>query len=176
MLRVARLAALAAIAGACAACASGGVRQAEDAPALVQTSNHLECAVYARERSGITLFGDAYTWWDQAAGRYLRVNAPAEGVVLVLMNYAGPKRAHLAVVSRIVSSREIRVDHANWLNDGNLYLNTPVTDVSAQNDWSLVRLWNTRDAHWGGNTYPVQGFIAPHAPRDIAQNFAPAGF
>jgi surface antigen len=132
----------------------------DDAPELVKTSTPQSCAVYARERSGIALYGDAYTWWDQARGRYQEVSQPLAGSVMVLTGYAGPKHGHVALVTRIVSSREIRVDHANWLNDGNVYLNTPVIDVSAANDWSEVRLWNTRDGHLGSSTYRVQGFIS----------------
>ena len=41
------------------------------------------------------------------------------------------------------------------------YVNTPVIDVSPDNDWTQVRVWNTRDGHLGVTTYPVQGFILP---------------
>ena len=132
------------------------------------------CAVYAREHSNVAIYGDAYTWWDQAAGRYERSSQPAQGAVMVLADYAGPKHGHLAVVTEVVSAREIRVDHANWLNDGNIYLNTPVMDVSDANDWSEVRFWNTRDGHLGGNSYTVQGFILPTAPATAA-NMVQAG-
>lgn len=148
----------------CSACA-GSVAPATsingDAPVFVEAATPQECAAYARERSGVALYGDAYTWWDQADGRYAHTATPQPGAILVLTGYAGPKHGHLAVVTRIVSGREIRVDHANWLNDGNIYLNTPVIDVSAENDWSEVRVWNTREGHLGGNAYGVQGFIVP---------------
>ena len=162
----------------CAACAGSVVPPAAssgDAPSLVESNYANECAAYARERSGIALYGDAYTWWDQAQGRYDREAAPQQGAVLVLTGYAGPKHGHLAVVTRIVSTREIRVDHANWLNDGNLYLNTPVIDVSPANDWTQVRVWNTREGHLGGNTYAVQGFIAPFAPAQAITAAAGSG-
>lgn len=167
-------AAVAALALGCAACAGSvapGTAIDRDAPTLVAAGSYQECAVFAREHSGIALYGDAYTWWDQADGRYGRAGAPQQGAVLVLTGYAGPKRGHLAVVTRVISSREIRVDHANWLNDGNLYLNTPVIDVSPANDWSQVRVWNTRDGHLGGNAYTVQGFIVPYSTtaHDIAE-------
>ena len=165
MLRVLKHAAVAALGLICAACAGSVAPKtviSGDTPALVETGNAKECAAYARERSGIALYGDAYTWWDQAEGLYGREAAPQPGAVLVLSGYAGLKRSHLAVVTRIVSPREIRVDHANWLNDGNLYLNTPVIDVSPANDWSQVRVWNTRESHLGGNIYAVQGFITPY--------------
>ena len=82
---------------------------------------------------------------------------------MVLTGYAGPERGHVAVVRELVSPREIRVDHANWLDDGAIYLNDPVRDVSADNDWSAVRVWNLKTGAWGGKIYPVQGFIGPSA-------------
>ena len=133
----------------------------------------LQCVPYARDNSAIKIWGDAWTWWDQAAGKYERGTQPASGTVMVLHNYAGPNHGHVAVVKRIVSSREIRIDHANWTNDGSVYLNNPVMDVSAANDWSQVRVFNIKTGAWGGNVYPVKGFIgsgsvkapAPPAPR-----------
>lgn len=121
----------------------------------------MECAVYARLHSTVKITGDAYTWWAKAAPLYERGYSPRLGAVLVLHDYAGPKRAHLAVVRAMVSSREIRVDHANWLNDGAIFINNPVRDVSPDNDWSQVRVWNIRSGAWGTRIYSVQGFIGP---------------
>jgi hypothetical protein len=129
-----------------------------EAPA-VSGRKLLQCVPYAREHSQVKIYGDAWTWWDQAAGKYERGPVPASGHVMVLHNYAGPNHGHLAVVRRIVSAREIRVDHANWLNDGGVYVNNPVVDVSAANDWSQVRVFNIQTGAWGGRTYPVKGFI-----------------
>lgn len=123
------------------------------------SSSHLQCVPYARLHSGIQIHGDAWTWWNKAAGRYQRETQPSEGAVLVLYNYAGPRRAHLAVVRSRESDRIIRVDHANWFNDGAIYVDDPVQDVSPDNDWSQVRVWNIRTGAWGGRIYPVQGFI-----------------
>jgi len=119
----------------------------------------LQCVPYAREHSAIKITGDAYTWWNQAAGKYERGPNPAAGAVMVLFNYAGPQRGHVAVVRRLVSSREIRIDHANWLDDGAIYVNDPVVDVSAANDWSQIRVWNIKTGGWGSKVYSVQGFI-----------------
>ena len=154
-----------------AACASVPETVAPRAPVWargeIQTpSTPLQCVVFARDRSGIDIHGDAWTWWDQAQGRYARETAPELGAVLVLTGYAGEKRAHLAVVRDVVSPRLIRVDHANWLNDGRIYLDDPVADVSPENDWSEVRVYNLRDGGWGLKTYAVQGFIAPHGEAD----------
>jgi hypothetical protein len=129
------------------------------APATVPAG--LECVPYAREHSSINIHGDAYTWWDKAAGVYARGNEPLMGAVMVLVNYAGRRHAHVAVVSRMVSPREIRIDHANWLNDGAIYVNDPVIDVSDANDWSQVKVWNIRTGSWGTKVYTVKGFIGP---------------
>ena len=92
---------------------------------------------------------------------------------MVLAGYAGPERGHVAVVRSLISAREIRVDHANWLDDGAIYLNDPVADVSANNDWSQVRVWNIKTGGWGSAIYPVQGFIGPGSgeprPRSAGQ-------
>ena len=122
---------------------------------------NLECVPYARERSGISIYGDAYTWWTQARGRYRRSAQPASGSVMVLVDYAGPERGHLAVVRGVISEHEIRVDHANWLDDGAIYLDDPVVDVSAAKNWSQVRVWNIPGNSWGARVYTVQGFIGP---------------
>jgi surface antigen len=121
----------------------------------------LQCVPYVREHSAIKIFGDAYTWWDKAAGKYPRSALPEPGAVMVLSNYAGPTRGHVAVVRRVIGQREIRVDHANWLDDGSIYINNPVEDVSGDNDWSVVRVYNLKTGGWGSRLYPVQGFIEP---------------
>jgi surface antigen len=131
----------------------------DNGPATVEAAG-LQCVPYARAHSGINLRGDAYTWWDKAAGTYARGQDPLEGAVLVLNGYS-KHRAHVAVVRKIVSPREIRIDHANWLDDGAVYVNDPVVDVSDANDWSQVKVWNIRSGSWGTRTYHVQGFIGP---------------
>jgi surface antigen len=121
----------------------------------------LQCVPYARTRSGVALRGDAGTWWQQAEGKYARGSTPILGSVMVLTGYAGPGRAHVAVVASEVSDREITIDHANWLDDGAIYRGDPVVDVSPDNDWSEVRVFNPRTRAWGVRTYLVQGFIGP---------------
>ncbi len=109
----------------------------------------LQCVPYARDHSSVKIYGDAYTWWDQAAGKYQRSSEPSAGAVMVLHDYAGPNRGHVAVVRALVSPREIRVDHANWLDDGSIYVNDPVEDVSSENDWTLVRVFNLKTRRLG---------------------------
>lgn len=154
-------------AAALAGCASDhavyGSLPPENAPdtARLTPSSPLQCVPYARDHSSVKIYGDAWTWWDQAAGKFPREAAPEIGSVMVLAGYAGPRSGHVAVVRSVTNTREIRVDHANWLDDGAIYLDDPVADVSSANDWSEVRVWNMETGAWGGRIYPVQGFIGP---------------
>ena len=95
---------------------------ARETPQPAPQENPLQCVPYAREHSAVKLYGDAWTWWDKAAGKFSRQFTPQTGAVLVLMGYAGPERGHVAVVRSTISAREIHVDHANWLGDGAIYL------------------------------------------------------
>jgi surface antigen len=126
---------------------------------VADPSARLQCVPFARRESGIELYGDANTWWSQAAGRYPRSNVPAEGSVLVMRGYNNPGRGHVAVVTAIESDRIIRVDHANWLNRGEVSVGVPIIDVSPENDWSEVRVWHIPGGHWGGRVYQADGFI-----------------
>jgi surface antigen len=160
--RAAALAALAVLTAACGSTSSirGGLTDGDASPEHRRAD--LQCVPFAREESGINIRGDASTWWRQAAGRYPRGYNPVEGAVLVMKipSKKGP-RGHVAVVRRIHSDREIVVDHANWLNDGDIYLDQPVRDVSRENDWSLVRVWYQPGRTWGAKAYAVEGFILP---------------
>lgn len=122
---------------------------------------NLQCVPFARQASGIAIYGDANTWWRQAAGRYPRSHSPAPGSVLVIRGYNNPGRGHVAVVRRIESSRVIFIDQANWLNGGEVSVNVPVLDVSPSNDWSEIRVWHIPGGHWGGRVYTAEGFIHP---------------
>jgi len=116
---------------------------------------------YARQQSGIAIRGDAWTWWSRAKGKYDRSSRPTVGSVLVVGRSANNRYGHLAVVTRVVSDREIIVNHANWLNNGRIHLDTPVRDVSPANDWSAVRFWYTPGKVLGRRVYPVSGFVRP---------------
>jgi surface antigen len=119
----------------------------------------LQCVPFARRESGVEIYGNANTWWRQAEGRYETSAEPSEGAVMVLRGYASANRGHVAVVKEVVSPRLIIVDHANWLNGGEITRDVPIMDVSAAGDWSEVRVWHVPGRHWGGRTYDVQGFI-----------------
>jgi len=130
-----------------------------------------ECVPYARRVSGIEIYGDAYTWWNQAAGIYPRGNVPAPGAVLVLAKTNRLKHGHLAVVSNTLSAREIMVTHTNWGDDWLsrrvTYESLRVNDVSPRNDWTSVRFWN-HEINAYGAPYPAYGFIYKSQPAPVA--------
>lgn len=128
------------------------------APQVRATGTNLQCVPYARGRSGIDIFGDANTWWTQAAGRFERGDRPRVGAVIAM---GGTPRGHIGVVTRIISDREILVDHANWLGDGEIQTDALMVDASAANDWSHVYVWHAPSETLGVRPYPVQGFIGP---------------
>ncbi len=142
-------------------------RAAPARPRIVTPQRRLQCVPYARQLSRLDIRGDAWTWWDQAKGRYQRGQRPAVGSVLVLRR-KGRSRGHLAVVTRVVSDREIVASHANWLNRGQIHIDTPIRDVSPKNDWSAVRVWYTPGKVLGKSVYPAYGFIYP-STRTAAQ-------
>lgn len=119
----------------------------------------LQCVPFARSESGVEIYGNANTWWQQARGRYETTAEPEEGSVMVLRGYATPNRGHVAVVREVVSPRLIIVDHSNWLNGGEITRDVPIRDVSEAGDWSQVQVWHVPGRHWGARTYQVQGFI-----------------
>ena len=154
---------------ALAACSAGTTApRAGDGGQAVADSGNLppptQCATFAREISGIPLHGDAWTWWDQAAGRFERGAAPRQGAVLVLRATDQLPYGHVAIVRRMVGPREITVTHADWGNDDPtrrlVHDSMPVVDVSPGNDWSELRFWNVQ-ARAFGKIYPAYGFIYP---------------
>jgi len=129
-------------------------------PSTETPLRRLFCVEYARMRSGLAVFGDAKTWWARAKNLYARVSHPVEEAVMVFAGSKRLKRGHVAVVTHIVSPREIIVDQANWQNKGEIDHATPVLDVSPNNDWSQVRVWDIPSASFGGRVYRISGFIA----------------
>ena len=135
-----------------------------DVPAALPTprsekgSKFFYCVEYARMLSGLNIFGDARHWWARAKGLYERAAKPAQDAVMVFTGNRKLTRGHVAVVSHVVNSREIRVEQANWLNRGEINHSTPVIDVSEKNDWSKVRVWHTPTKTFG-SVYAVSGFI-----------------
>lgn len=141
-----------------AACA-GGPRP--ESPCNFGTPTNLTCVPYARDVSGIDLYGNADRWWREAAGVYPRSHHPHVGAVLVLKSYGPMTVGHVAVVTAIRSKREILVTQANWL-PGRIEHGVPVVDVSRRNNWSYVRVWYAPIHGLGDTIYPAYGFILPN--------------
>lgn len=132
-----------------------------------------ECVPFARATSGIQIYGDAWTWWAKAAGHYRRGDVPQVGSVIVFARTSRLPLGHVAVISRIVDPRVVMVTHANWSRHngerGHVEQDVTLTDVSPDNDWSVVKVWYRDMEGLGTTTYPVSGFIYG-SPLDGALN------
>ena len=135
-------------------------------PSAASAKGLLQCVPFARQLSGIDIRGNARTWWDQAAGRYDRGQTPREGAVLAMPGSGRMSQGHVAVVSQIVSDREILLSHANWSRRGGIERNVKAVDVSDKGDWSRVKIWFAGNRDLGTTSYPANGFI--YANRTIA--------
>lgn len=119
------------------------------------------CVRYARMLTGMQISGDAWTWWDGAAGVYARSQRPAPGAVLVFRRTGRLHYGHVATVSRVIDRRTVQVDH-NWDGNESLRRGMRVVDISAHNDWSAVRVWSDYADALGNSVYPTYGFVLPH--------------
>lgn len=136
-----------------------------------------QCVPFARAGSGIQIYGDAWTWWGQADGKYQRGHQPRIGAVIVFAKTSRLPLGHVGVISRIVDSRVALLTQANWskINGERGHAEQDVTlfDVSPDNDWSEVRVWYKDMDGLGSSTYPIYGFIygkpADDAPRAVAR-------
>lgn len=124
----------------------------------------IQCVPYARQLSGIDLQGDAWKWWNAAAGRYDRGRTPQNDAVMVFGRQGSMRYGHVSVVNKVVNSRMILVDHANWAplrsaGRGAITKLVPVIDVSAKNDWTKVRVWYEPSSSFGSKVYRTDGFV-----------------
>lgn len=123
----------------------------------------VSCVPYVRSVTGMEITGNAHLWWANAAGAYARGQRPERGAVMSFRSSGGMRLGHVAVVSKVVSTREVLIDHANWegpgIRKGTVMRGVSVVDVSDRNDWSAVRVQVGRDDDAYGRVYPVNGFI-----------------
>ena len=131
--------------------------------ACAQAQSGWQCAPYAREITPVTIRGNAWTWWGQAEGRYERGNSPQIGSVMVFKRSGAMPYGHVAVVRRVVSDREVILEHANWAahgsgNRGKVKVGDRAIDISPNNDWTSVRVWHSQSGNFG-RANPVYGFI-----------------
>jgi hypothetical protein len=123
-----------------------------------------QCVLFARDFTGVHLHGDAYAWWDAAAGVYPRSDMPHADTILVLKSTPQLHLGHVGVVKKVVGPREILLTHANWGGDDPtrrvVHDSTAVVDVSPGNDWTQVRFWHAPSGAFG-KVYAAYGFIYP---------------
>ncbi len=143
--------------------AAGHAVAAEVGPTGAETPSSWQCAPFARMFSGIQLFGDAWTWWEQALGKYGRGWTPKTGSVLVFKPFGPMSRGHVAVVNSVLTDRIIQVTHANWSpvdgRRGQIENNVTIVDVSSGGDWSQVKVWYKPSEALGTTVYPTYGFV-----------------
>jgi surface antigen len=122
-----------------------------------------QCVPFARLISGIQIFGDARTWWQQAVGKYETGFQPRAGAVLCFKPTQRMKLGHVAVVSQVLTDRIVQITHANWSpiegSRGKIERDVTLVDVSPRGDWSQVKVWYDPSRDLGGSTYPTYGFI-----------------
>jgi surface antigen len=130
-----------------------------------------QCAPYAREVTGIQIYGEAYSWWDQAEGRYQRGHRPRPGSVMAFRPHGAMRLGHVAAVSRVLDSRTVLLRHANWSpvggKRGQVERDVKAVDVSPANDWSEVRVWYAPLQGLGATRWPVEGFIYSERPAPV---------
>jgi hypothetical protein len=141
--------------------------------AAAPASAALQCVPYARAQSGIEIRGNAGTWWSQAEGRYRRGAEPEVGAVLAFRPSRAMPIGHVAVVAEIVDSRHIYLNHANWSGPGRIETRALAEDVSANGDWSSVRVWYAPQGALGRRTNATFGFIYNETPADAPQAVTP---
>lgn len=122
-----------------------------------------QCVPFARLLSGVQIYGDAYTWWKQAVGKYDTGYTPKAGAVLCFKPSGKMKLGHVAVVTQVLTDRVIQITHANWSRiggtRGQIEKDVTVIDVSPAGDWSSVKVWYDPVRDLGSSTYPTHGFI-----------------
>jgi surface antigen len=135
-----------------------------------------QCVPFARLVSGIQIFGDAYTWWKQALGKYEEGFVPKAGAVLCFKPTERMRLGHVAVVSQVLTDRIVQITHANWSpiegSRGKIEKDVTLVDVSPQGDWSQVKVWYDPNRDLGGSTYQTYGFIYQDASAKVAANSA----
>lgn len=151
------------------------VRYSQPDTTVEEPAAYISCVPYARSASGVQLFGDAWTWWKAADGKYAKGAKPSKGAVLTLQKTKSLPMGHVAVVVAVSEDpRKIMVDHANWGDNGTtrgkVHNRQPVIDVSKNNDWSEVRFMNTVGTF--GRVYAAHGFIYSEDPK-LAPKFSP---
>ena len=127
----------------------------------------VNCVQFVKKISPVALHGNAYEWWDAAAGSYGRGSQPKPGAVMVFSKSRHLPYGHVAVVQHQIDQRTLLIDHANWSRfggrKGHVERSVRVVDVSERNDWSRVRVWYHSLSDVGSTVYDLRGFVYPTA-------------
>src|SRR3546814_10843910 len=73
------------------------------------------------------------------------------------------RAGHVAMVSKVLSNREVLLNHANWSYRGGIEQDALAVDVSPDGDWSEVRVWYGPSGQLGIRSNHAYGFIYPEA-------------
>lgn len=137
-----------------------------------------DCVRAVRSMSEFSIQGDAWRWWQNSDGVYEHGRRPEEGSVLVFKKTGRLGRGHVSLVSAVVDRRTIEVDHT-WDRSAKIQRGMTVVDVSPNNDWSEVRVWNGPAETLGSSVYPTYGFVLPERERNpstsLHSTYASAG-
>ncbi len=87
---------------------------------------------------------------------------------MVMKSSGAMPMGHVAIVSHIVSDREVLLTHANWQGDGTVETNVRAIDVSPEGNWSQVRVWYAPVHAMGLRVVPTYGFILPVRAGEMA--------
>ncbi|MXV43673.1 CHAP domain-containing protein [Saccharibacter sp. 17.LH.SD] len=129
----------------------------------------LQCVAFVKQSTNFKIHGNARDWWQRAAGRYARGNAPESGSVLSFRPTRRMPLGHVAVVRSQVDSRTILIDQSHW-GSNTISRNVRVVDVSPNNDWTAVRVALRSNKDRLGSVYPTHGFIYSR-PEGAAPSF-----
>ena len=131
---------------------------------VTSTAEALNCVQYVRSATDFNLSGNAWQWWQHAAGLYRRGAEPLPRSVLVFKQTRRMRAGHVAVVARVLDDHTILLDHANWGYGrgprGQIDRGIPAIDCSDRGDWSAVCVFNKKFGVYGA-PYATYGFIYP---------------
>lgn len=148
---------------------SGNIKTAKSRIASSQSWGGISCVPFVRAATGMEVKGNAHAWWSSAAGTYERGHRPEAGSVLNFRSTGRMRLGHVAVVARVIDSRTVEIDHANWAgprgSKGQVARGVPVIDVSPNNDWSAVQVGLPGGGF--GSVYPTYGFIYDRPDRGV---------
>lgn len=148
---------------------SGNIKTSKLRVASRQSWGGISCVPFARAATGMEVKGNAHAWWHSAAGTYERGQRPEAGSVLNFRATPRMRLGHVAVVARVIDSRTVEIDHANWAGPGagkgRVARGVPVIDVSPGNDWSAVQVGLAGGGF--GSVYPTYGFIYDRPDRGV---------